>query len=91
MTEVADVFEVLAWAEEQADGRTFVVYTEFVHDGGHGMIRLLGASLQVSNSGRLRIDGGVAFEHCRVALQAFQRATTSLTFEENIDVSHGPS
>ncbi len=34
---------------------------------------------------------GVAFEHCRVALQAVKRATTSLTFEENIDVAHGPS
>ncbi|PRB36092.1 hypothetical protein CQ020_22080 [Arthrobacter sp. MYb23] len=43
LTEVADVTEVLAWAEERADGRTFVVYAEFVHEGGHGMIRLLGA------------------------------------------------
>lgn len=43
LTEVADVTEVLAWAEEWADGRTLVVYAEFVHEGGHGMIRLLGA------------------------------------------------
>lgn len=42
LTEVADVAEVVAWAEEQADGRVFVVYAEFIHEGGHGMIRLLG-------------------------------------------------
>ncbi|MGJ3188928.1 hypothetical protein [Paenarthrobacter sp. FR1] len=42
LTEVADVTEVLAWAEEQADGRAFVLYAEFIHEGGHGMIRLLG-------------------------------------------------
>lgn len=42
LTEVADVPEVLTWAEERANGKTFVLYAEFVHEGGHGMIRLLG-------------------------------------------------
>lgn len=42
LTEVRDINEVLVWAKEHSLGRIFVVYAEFDHATGHGMIRLFG-------------------------------------------------
>jgi hypothetical protein len=38
----ADVHEVLAWADEHADGRRFSLWIEFVLDGEPGLVRLGG-------------------------------------------------
>lgn len=42
LSQVADITEVLLWANEHSAGRTFVIYAEFPYENGHGMIRLLG-------------------------------------------------
>ena len=38
----ADVDEVLNWAQEHAQGRSFVLYARIVKNDGPGLIRLLG-------------------------------------------------
>jgi hypothetical protein len=39
---VSDVQGVLRWAEEKAEGRTFVVYAALAHGGELGLVRLSG-------------------------------------------------
>ena len=42
LSDVSDVHEVISWAEENAAGRTFVVYAAFTVDGEGGILRVHG-------------------------------------------------
>jgi hypothetical protein len=42
IADAVDLFEVLDWARDHADGRTFVLYVERVESGELGLIKLAG-------------------------------------------------